>query len=448
MKLLKSWYLILVLALPSLFAFATQTLTGTINLIMVGDLGFVVIAVVGVSNIIMYNVFAIFSGIGHSVNYLVAQNFGAKEMRKGMQRMYLALFISLGVALFIALAGWIGSDAVLKLTGGSDKLLETGNEYLELRFYAMSFGIISFVFHGFFRGVGDTRISMVVSIIANVLMIGLTYGLTYGHWGLPDMGIIGAGYAILIGEAVQLVICLIVFWGPMHRRFRTREIQKPDWLELKLISRESGKLGLQEFSMSVSMYIFTIFVLTLGDLAAAANEVALSVMSFGFMPAFAFGSTATILVGQEIGQGKPRLAKLAGTNTAILGTIFLVALGTAELIWAEPIARLYSDDPGVYELAAYLITVSAYLQIFDGFYNFYAGGLRGIGDTTFLMRSSFVLSLFMFVPLTYLFVMVLDWGSIGAWLALYSFLVALGLAVMIRYYRTDFNSVKLTEAHG
>jgi Na+-driven multidrug efflux pump len=54
----------------------------------------------------------------------------------------------------------------------------------------------------------------------------------------------------------------------------------------------------------------------------------------------------------------------------------------------------------------------------------------------------------MFIPLTYLFVVVLDWGSIGAWLALYSFLVALGLAVMIRYYRTDFYSVRIKEAHG
>ncbi|MFC4599577.1 MATE family efflux transporter [Cohnella hongkongensis] len=448
MKLLKSWYGILLLALPSLFAFATQTLTGTINLILVGDLGYVVIAVVGVSNIIMYNVFAIFSGIGHSINYLVAQNFGAGEMRKGMQRMYLALVVSLGVALLIALAGWLASGAVLRLTGGSAELVATGGEYLELRFYAMAFGIISFVFHGFFRGVGDTRTSMIVSIIANVLMVGLTYGLTYGHWGLPDMGIIGAGYALLIGEAVQLAVCLLVFWGPMHKRYQTRKLQNPDWKELKLISQESGKLGLQEFSMSVSMYIFTMFVLTLGDLAAAANEVALSVMSFGFMPAFAFGSTATILVGQGIGEGRPDRAKKAGTNTAVLGAIFLILLGTAELIWAVPIARMYSTDPGVYELAAHLIQVSAYLQIFDGFYNFYAGGLRGIGDTTFLMRASFVLSLFMFVPLTYLFVTVFEWGSMGAWLALYSFLVALGLTVMIRYYRTDFSSVKLKVAHG
>jgi len=448
MKLLKSWYAILFLALPSLFSFATQTLTGTVNLIIVGDLGFIVIAVVGVANIIMYNVFAMFSGIGHSVNYLVAQNYGAGEMRKGMQRTYLALLVSVGVALLIALAGWIGSGAVLKLTGGSSELIATGGEYLELRFYAMSFGIISFMFHGFFRGVGDTRTSMVVSIVSNVLIIGLTYSLTYGHWGMPNLGIIGAGYAILIGEAVQLVICLAVFWGPMHKRYGTRSIQRAEWQELRLIAHESGKLGLQEFSMSVSMYIFTIFVLKLGDLAAAANEVALSVMSFGFMPAFAFGSTATILVGQNIGQGRPDLARKAGTHTAVLGTIFLILLGTAELIWAEPLAHLYSDDPGVYELAAYLIQVSAYLQIFDGFYNFYAGGLRGIGDTTFLMRASLVLSFVMFVPLTYLFVMVLEWGSIGAWLALYSFLVALGLAVMIRYYRTDFNSVTLKQAHS
>lgn len=446
MKLFKTWYTILLLALPSLFAFASQTVTGTVNLILVGDLGYLAIAIVGVTNIIMYNVFAIFSGIGHSVNYLVAQNFGSNEMRKGMQRTYLALLVSVGVAVIITIAGWLASEAVLRLTGASSNFIATGTEYVELRFYAMAFGIISFVFHGFFRGIGDTRKSMIVSIISNALMIALTYGLTYGHWGLPDMGLVGAGYALVIGEAVQLVICLIVFWGPLHRKFQTRSIPKPDWSELRLISQESGKLGLQEFSMSISMYIFTIFVLTLGEVATAANEMALSVMSFGFMPAFAFGSTATILIGQYLGQRNPKTAKVMGTHTAVLGTIFLILLGTAELIWADPIARMYSDDPEVYHLAADLIRASAYLQIFDGFYNFYAGGLRGIGDTTFLMRASIVLSLFLFIPITYLFVIVFDWGSMGAWYALYSFLVVLGLTVMVRYYRTDFSTVQLKEA--
>ncbi|MDB4867398.1 MAG: family efflux transporter [Cohnella sp.] len=446
MEIWKHWGKILLLALPSLFAFATQTLTGTINLIMVGDLGALIIGVVGVSNIIMYNVFAIFSGIGHSINYLVAQNYGAGEMRKGIQRTYMALFVILAVAGIIILAGWGASESILRWTGAKPDLIAAGKTYLELRFYAMGLGIISFVFHGFFRGVGDTRTSMVISIVANVIMIALTYGLTYGEWSLPRLGLPGAGYAILIGEAVGLAICLAVFWGPMHKRFHTRKLPKPDLGELALIGREGGKLGLMEFSMSISMYIFTIFVIRLGTVPLAANEVALSIMSFGFMPAFAFGSTATILVGQEIGRGRPLEARREGTHTAILGTIFLILLGTVELIWAHQIAGLYTKDTAVAELAAFLIQVSAYLQIFDGLYNFYAGGLRGIGDTSFLMKASLTLSWLMFVPLTYVFVNVLHWGSMGAWLALYAFLTALGLAVMFRYYRTDFREVKLKQA--
>lgn len=446
MNLFRKWTQILLLALPSFFSFATQTVTGSINLIMVGHLGYVAIAVVGVTNIIMYNVFALFSGIGHTVNYLVAQNYGSGEMKKGIQRTYLALAASAAVAVLIAVAGICGGRAVLALSGGSDELVAAGGQYVELRFWAQALGIVSFMFHGFFRGVGDTRSPMVISLASNGLMVLLTYALIEGEWGLPELGLAGNGYAILIGEAFQLACCMFVFWGLKHRKFGTRIRPKIDWSELRLVFRESGKLGLQEFSMSVSMYIFTMFVARLGDQALAANEVALNVMSFGFMPAFAFGTTATILVGQAIGRGEALAARRAGTDTAVLGSIFLFLLGTAELIWAIPIAQIYSKDPAVYEVAAHLIEVSAYLQIFDGFYNFYAGGLRGAGDTAFLMRSSLALNFLLFVPLAYLLIMVLDWGSMGAWLSLYTFLTVLGLTVMIRFYRTDWHAVKLKEA--
>lgn len=443
---LATWRKILSLGLPSLFAFATMTLTGTIVLIMIGDLGYLAIAVMGVVNIIMYNVWALFSGIGHTVNYLVAQNYGAGDMAKGMQRTQIALLWSIVIAVLVAAFGWAGSETVLRLTGGSEELVAAGTEFLQLRFYAMSFGIMSFVFHGFFRGVGNTRVSMVVSVVSNAIILTLCYVWTYGHLGFPALGLAGAGYAFLVGEALQLVICALVFWGLMHRPFGTRRILSLSWREAGLMARESGKLGLMEFSMSISMYIFTMFVARLGDRALAANEVSLNVMSLGFMPAFAFGTTATILVGQAVGRGDGLAARRAGTDTAILGALFLFLLGTVELIFAEPIARIYTDDPEVYKLAAFLISISAYLQIFDGLFNFYAGGLRGIGDTSFLMKVSLLLNFAYFVPVTWLFVQVLGWGSVGAWVALYTFVTLLGLAVTIRYYRNDWSAVRMREA--
>ncbi|MBP3964183.1 MATE family efflux transporter [Paenibacillus lignilyticus] len=446
--MLRNWKEILLLAIPSLVSFASMTMTGTINLILVGQLGALIIAIVGVSNIIMYNAFALFSGIGHTVNYLVAQNHGAGDMKKGIQRTYIAMYMCLIFAVLIAVVGWVGADDILRWTGGSKELVETGDFYLELRFYAMSFGIVNFAFHGFLRGIGATKLSMVVSLLVNVPIIYLTYTLTFGHWGMPDLGLTGAGIAILIGEGLQTLICVFIFFIVLHKKYHTRSriafaIQ---WVEMKLLMIESGKLGIQEFSLSISMYIFTAFVARLGDHALAANEVALSIMSFGFMPAFAFGSTATILVGQHVGKGTPLKGRRVGTDTAILGSIFLILLGTVEFIFAKQITHLYTNDPEVYKLAAYLIQVSAFLQIFDGLLNFYAGGLRGIGDTTFLLRVSFVVSWFIFVPLAYVFIFVFHWGSMGAWLALYAFLMVFGIAVMVRFYRTDWTAVRLKEA--
>lgn len=442
--MLQNWKKILMLAIPSLLSFATATVIGTVNLIMVGHLGALIIAIVGVSNIIMYNGFAIFSGIGHTVNYLVAQNYGANDMRTGVKRMYYALYLVTFFAIVLFVVGWFFSGEILGWTGGSSELVSVGEQYLELRFIALSLGMISFVFHGFLRGIGDTKTSMVLSVISNVIILFLVYALVFGHFGLPEMGLEGSGLAILIGEFVGLLLAVYVYFFRLHPLYQTRAWVVPRLADMKELIMESTKLGVQEFSMSLSMFIFTVFVARLGTEALAANEVALNVMSFGFMPAFAFGATATILVGQEVGRGESMKGRRAGTDTAIMGSIFLLVLGTLEFIFAENIAMLYNNtDPAVYHTAAQLIMISAFLQLFDGFLNFYAGGLRGIGDTTFLLQASLITAWCLFVPLSYVMIFVLDFGSIGAWIALYSYLMVFGLTLVYRFYRTDWQHVKV-----
>jgi multidrug resistance protein, MATE family len=443
---LKHWKQILLLAIPSLISFSTATVSGTVSLILLGQMGALVIAIVGVSNIIMYNIWALFSGLGHSLNYLVAQNFGAKEMRKAVERMLIALVICAGVGLAVYALGTYAATGLLHLMSGSAELAAEGSEYLRYRFYAMIFSVFAFAFHGFFRGIGDTRTPMTMSIIGNTIMIVLTYGLTYGNLGLPELGIQGAGIAFVCGEAANAIGCACWYFIRLHARYGTRSRIRWNWREAGLLAGESGKLGIQEFALSISMFIFTMFVARLGTEALAANEIALSVMAFGFMPAFAFGSTATILVGQEIGRGNVLGARRTCTEIAWLGSMMLLALGALEFIYAEPLARLFTQDPAVYQLTAKLIMASAFLQIFDGLLNFYAGGLRGIGDTSFLLKASAALSWLLFIPLAYLFVFVFQWGSIGAWLALYSFLTVFAFTLMLRYYRTDWTQVRIKHA--
>jgi MATE family multidrug resistance protein len=441
--MIKEWKKILLLAIPSIASFASSTLTGTINLILVGHISSLAIAIVGVSNIIMYNAWALFSGIGHTTNYLVAQNYGSNTMEKAVQRTYIAFYLCLAASAVILLVGLLFPELIFKLLGSSTDMIEAGTSYLQFRFFAMVFSIFTFVFHGFLRGIGDTKTPMVSTIIGGSFMIFLTYGLTNGKFALPDIGLIGAGIAFFTGEVVTFLICAYIYFIKLHRKYETRKRIRFDRLESKLIFGESLKLGVQEFSMAMAMFVFTAFVTRLGTNALAANEVSLSVMSLGFMPAFAFGSTATILVGQEIGRGQPSVGRRAGTHTAILGCMFLLILGVIEFFASEPIARIYTGDVKVYQLAAELIMISSFLQLFDGLLNFYAGGLRGIGDTSFLLKISLVLGWVLFVPLSYVLTFMMNLGSIGAWISLYTYLTVFGVSVMIRFYRTNWDSIQL-----
>lgn len=444
--MLRNWKAILLLAIPSIASFASMTVTGMINLIMVGNLGAMAIAIVGVSNIVMYNAWAIFSGIGNTVNYLVAQNYGSKNMKQGMERTYIALLLSLLAGFVIFITGLLGSEGILKILGSSSEMVSEGKNYLQIRFFAMIFSILTFALHGFFRGIGNTRTPMITSLIGNAFMIFFTYTLTYGNFGFPELGLIGAGWALFIGEAVVFLISAFAFIKTLKRQFGIFAKPVFNIIESKLMMLESLKLGTQEFSKSMAMFVFTAFVTRLGTHALAANEIALSIMSFGFMPAGAFGSTATILVGQEIGREKPIQARKLGTETAIMGSIFLLALGTMEFFFAESIARIYTDDPMVFELTAKLIMISAFLQLFDGFFNFYGGGLRGIGDTTFLLRTSLLLAWGFFIPLTYVMVFILDLSSYGAWIALYTYLAVFGLTLLARFYKKDWSQISLKQA--
>ncbi|MEK3888829.1 MATE family efflux transporter [Bacillus sp. FSL K6-3431] len=441
--MMKEWKKVLLLAIPSIASFASSTLTGTINLILVGQIGALAIAIVGVTNIVMYNAWALFSGIGHTTNYLVAQNYGSNNMKKGIERTYIAFYLCIAASAFVLLVGLIFPEGIFKALGSSPEMIEEGKSYLQIRFFAMVFSVFTFVFHGFLRGIGDTKTPMISAVIGGGLMIFFTYGLTYGKLGLPEIGLVGAGIAFFIGEVVTFLICAYVYFVKLHPKYDTRKRIAFNRSELNLIFGESSKLGIQEFSMAMAMFVFTAFVMRLGTHALAANEVALSVMSLGFMPAFAFGSTATILVGQEIGKGKPLDGRRAGTQTAILGSIFLLILGVIQFFLSEPIAKIYSQDVRVYHLAAKLIMISAFLQLFDGLLNFYAGGLRGIGDTSFLLKISLILGWLFFIPLSYVLTFTLNLGSVGAWISFYSYLTVFGISVMIRFYRTDWNTIRL-----
>ncbi|MBO7743704.1 MATE family efflux transporter [Paenibacillus sp. MWE-103] len=434
---------ILQLALPSIATFSSMTFTGLLVLMIVGKLGAAAIAVVGVTNILIYNMWALCAGIQNAINYLVAQNFGSGEMRLANQRMQIALLLT-GILAFLLFAGsLLAPELILRAMGLNEEIISLGSDYVMVRMIALIFNIFSGAFFAYLRAIGDTKTPMTIALINSGLVVVLTYLLAYGKFGFPDLGLQGAAWSIVIAELVQLGMCLWVYYGYLNATLLTRSRERFDRKQVKLMISESAKLSTMEMSNSLGMLVFTMCISRLGTVAIAANEIALNILSFGFMPSNGFGAAATIGTGQEIGKGRPEEAKRFGLMTVVLGVLLMVLISILMFIFALPIAKLYTPERAVYLAVIPLIHLAAFIQIFNTSGIIFGGGLRGIGDTTYLFRVAFVLNWIVFIPGTLLLTVVLDYGQVGAWIALCSNMVLGALLNGLRYSKLDWSRTRV-----
>ncbi|PFO01398.1 MATE family efflux transporter [Bacillus sp. AFS076308] len=420
MKLVKE---ILRLAIPSIATFSSMTVTGLLILMIVGKLGATAIAVVGITNVLMYNLWALFSGNQGAINYLVAQNYGSRNMKLGNQRMQIALILAALQAILLFVASYVVPHFILEVMGSNAAILKLGVPYVQVRMLAMMFTVFNIIFYAYMRATGDTRTPMNISLINSALVVFLTYTLAYGKFGFPNLGLQGAGWSMVAAEGITFLLNLLVYFRFLNEKYFTRSWIPIERHQVQLLLFESSKLGITELSNSMGMLVFTACITRLGTVAIAANEIALNILSFGFMPANGFGAASTVGIGQEIGKGRPLEAKRFGLVTVYLGLGFMFLISIILFVFALPVAKLYTADSAVYLTSVSLIHLASFILLFSGSGIILAGGLRGIGDTTFLSRTSLLLNWIFFVPSTILLTQVYHLGQTGAWTAFCSLIV-------------------------
>lgn len=439
---------ILRLAIPSIATFSSMTFTGLLILITVGRLGAGAIAVVGISNILLYNMWALFSGIQGAINYLVAQSHGSNNMWLGNQLMQIALIGSGIISLVVCGASFFFPHFVLQVMGSNHTILTLGTPYVHVRMLAFMFTVFNIVFYAYMRGTGNTRTPMIISLINSSVVVSLTYAFCYGKFGFPRLGLQGAAWSMVCAEGLAFLLNVLVYFKVLNQVYFTRTWVPIEMKNIRMLAMESIKLSTTELSNSLGMFVFTSCITRLGTVAVAANEIALNILSFGFMPSNGFGAASTIGVGQAIGRDEPNEAKRFGLVTTILGLCFMGLFSICLFLFALPIAKVYTTNPDVYLLSLSLIHLASFIQMFNGAGIIFAGGLRGVGDTTFLSRMALIYNWTIFIPATVLLTQVLHLGQVGAWTALCTLNVLGGVTNATRYLSFKWGSARIKTIHA
>jgi putative MATE family efflux protein len=437
---------ILRLSWPAILRLFLQSLVGTVDVIMVGQLGSSAISAVGVSNRLVFIILGAFTALSIGSTALVAHHVGAREEEKGNEILWQSLIMSIILAAIFMVIGLFFSRDLLRgmliLMEEPDQfIINQGSIYIKIVLASMLFGFPLMIINAVFQGVGDMKTPLLLMIITNLTNVLFNWLLIFGIWIFPEMGVAGAGLGSALGRFVGCIIGVIILMkGKSHLKLAFRYLKlKLDPVILKSIFKIGIPSSFEQFSRQSSQILVTILVAGLGagTAALAANEIAMNINNLTIMPGFGFSVAAVTLVGQSLGAEREDLAEQYGKQVTRLGVLLIIPVSIMMFLLARPLVMLFNDDKEVIPMALIAVRIIIVTQPLLAMVMIIAGALRGAGDTKLVMFITFIGNWGFRVALGYLLGYYFNIGLIGFWIA-----IGVDIAVRALLMKLRFNSGK------
>jgi putative MATE family efflux protein len=425
---------VLLLAGPSLIENLLQTMLMVFDMIFVGQLGKDAIAGIGLGGQLTFFLQVAFMGLAVGNTALVARAIGAGDLHQAERIAKQSLTLGVMVGVGIGLVTWFTADAIVGVMGATAEVSALASAFLRIvSLFSFAMGVM-FIGSGTLRGAGDTLTPMWITGFINLINIFLAYAFIFGNFGFPRLGALGAAIAITTSRVIGA--CLIVYV-----LFKRNKVLPLDWrwgwgFHRDVIARILN-IGLpsaaEQIVFQAGFLVFAAMAVSLGTANYAAQQIAFTISGFSIMPAFAFGVAATTLVGQNLGAKNPERAEQSAYQALQSGTVWMVVMGIAFLIWREPLVRLFTTDADVWGPAQMCLTFIALGQPFLSVSMILASALRGAGDTRATLAVTFIGIWLVRVFVGYVLGIVLGLGLFGMWIAWISDFAVRALLVSLRF---------------
>lgn len=414
----KNYSSLLKLALPIIIGQLGGIITGLADTIMVGQHSTQELAASSFVNNVL-NTFIIFgTGFSFALTPLVGENLARNKkyvvsawLKNGIVANFiLSLIITLILVVIYFNVGRMGQP---------EELMPLIRPYFLVSMVSIIFVMLANSFRQFVEGITDPSVSMWILLSGNLMNIIGNYILIYGKCGMPEMGLIGAGYSTLFSRIFMLAMFVLVFLlRPSYKVYRQGFIRM--WVlpnRLARITKLGVPIALQQGLEAATFSLTAIMVGWLGSLELAAHQVVIAISTISFTTYLGLGSATAIRTSYFKGARdwkQVRKTTVAGIHLGIVvSTITCLAL----FIFRNEISFVFSDDVAVSRIVVLLLPILMLYQYIDGAQIVLANALRGLSDVKSIMWISFVTNFLIAIPAGYLLGFPFGMGIRGIWLA-------------------------------
>ena len=425
---------------------AEQFLAVTIGMadtMMVASVGEAAVSSVSIVDGISFLIIQLFAAFATGGAVVASQYLGRKDNASANDAAKQLFILSMVVStLLLILCMPVRKNIIILIFGSLEAdVLANSTTYFLFILLSLPFLASYNACAALFRSMGNSRVSLAVSTLMNIINIVAN---AYFIFGL-HLGVTGAGLATLLSRIVASIIMVILISDKKNIIF-IHKIWKFEWHweKVKKILQIGIPTGIEGSMFHIGRLMVQGFIASFGTVALAANAIAGSVSSMANIPGGAINMASITIIGQSLGARKPEQALHYGKWLLSLTYFSMVIMTVPIFLFAPQIVQIFNLSPEATVLASNIIrtcmiATALIWPIAFTIPNF----LRAAGDVKYTMLVSMFTMWVFRVGSSYVLAFNFGMGVYGVWFGMYIDWVFRGLLFAIRFTRGTWRTKKV-----
>ena len=374
-----------VIALPIILQNLMQSTVNMLDTLMVGQLGSVEIAAVGLGNQIYMLLNMVLFGISSGGAIFIAQFWGKKE-NSGIWKMEGVMFsFSMVIALIFTFASVFFPKFLIGLYSKDFHVIEIGARYLRIVAFSFPFFAMSFAFSMALRSTEHVKLPMVATMISLVLNAILNYLLIFGIGFFPSLGIVGAAIATCISRIVECFILFIVAYSKKYEvASSVKNLFSFALFEVRKFIKIAFPVIINEAIWGLGTSMHSLIMGRTSTEAISAFNITGTISQLTWVFFIGVGNAAGIIIGKKIGEGNETEARKYANTLSWFMPVMAVFIGLLLIPISKFLPFMFNVEANILVQAKMMLMILMCCYPLNAFNMCWVVGIcRAGGDTVF-----------------------------------------------------------------
>lgn len=406
------------LIIPLVFEQLLAILVGMVDTVMIAGVGEAAVSGVSLVDTINILVINITAALATGGAVAAGHYLGQKDTENASKSAWQLLLFSVGLSVIVSVVFLAAHQPLLRVIFGQVEpaVMENASIYLVITALSICPLAVYNSCAALFRAMNDSRTTMLIAIIMNLINLAGNAILIYG----VKLGVAGAAIATTFSRLMAaIIIMVLMFRADKMINFRGQVTWRMDFRLIKKILYIGIPNGLENSLFQLGKILLLSLISTFGTYAIAANAVCNTLASFNVLPGQAINLALLSVASMCIGAGDFKQTRYYTRKLMLIATVCTILLSVVLILFGPWIMKVYRLTPQTESLAVQVIRYHAVLAVFFWMPSFtLPNTLRAAGDVFWTMVIA-IFSMWVFrIGFAYLFSKNFGGGLLSVWIAM------------------------------